>query len=109
MGGEECRRHLGGGEAGRPESGPHSFIHRNQKTEPLCNVFGGKTFPELRLFIAFYLSPLGVNIHGSPCRGINVPDGRNQLDLTAMLHTRGMYKPGAGTLSPSSTLKPSEL
>lgn len=65
----------GKGEARTNQSGPYSRSHRNQKAErPLCNSLGGKTCPARRLFIVFYLSPLGVNIHGSPCRSINVPD-----------------------------------
>ena len=60
----------------RLKSGSHCLIYRSQKTEESSwNSFGGKSCPE-KLFIVFYLSPLGVNIHGSPGGSINEFDCR---------------------------------
>ena len=65
------------GEQLRLKSGSRSLIYRSQKTEESSwKSFGGKSCPEQKLFIVFYLSPLGVNIHGSPGGSINESDCR---------------------------------
>lgn len=81
------------GEARTNQSGPYSLSRKKPESrEALCNSLGGKTCPALRLFIVFYLSPLGVNIHGSPCRSINVPECWEgaQTWLGCFTHTEGI-------------------